>query len=179
MKKIAVALLVFSFAAVRAQTCVGVFTITVMDSTTKKPLAGKLEKNILYAHSTPEDEFYLNVEEVEPVDSVLKKQKYKINRQKTGYDFFPNKEIPAKLTFPTHCGLYLVQTAFIQKKDTMNLAFYNIPAHQSFQIDSVFFKPGDFYIDLQSSVDDYKWDEKGFYSIPHSFIIPFPKKEDE
>ena len=140
-----------------------------------------MNKDIWYVHSIPEEEFYYNLQTVISFDSVMKTSSdYTIHHQERGYGFLQNTD-PSIVMFPAHCGLYLVQTEFVQKKDTMHLSIYNIPAHQSFQIDTVLFQKGDFMIDLQASdlLGDFEFVEnKGYFLIPSSYIKPIARKED-
>lgn len=168
--------------AIQAQTCVGTFKFQLLDPKTKKPLKENLERNIVYGFTADEKEFYDNSDAVVPIDTVMKhKEKYSARVNEKGYNFFPDKD-PSVAYFPTLCGLYLVHMDFFGKQDTMSLSIYNIPAHQSFQIDSLLFQKGKFFIDLQASsrLSEFKFlDDKGYFVIPHAAIEPVAVKEGE
>ncbi len=183
MKKYWLAMITLLFTSpMFAQTCVGVFTFKLFDEKKEKPISEKIERKAWYVFTLSEDVYYDNVEPVEPFDTILKnKEAYVIKQDKPGYQFFPGTDADVFM-FPSLCGLYLVQTELIRKEDTMRIAFYNIPAHQSFQIDTVFFKKGDFFIDLQASrlLGDFNFeDDKGWFTVPPSFVEPFVLKEEK
>lgn len=183
MRKMLVAITcLIATCAIQAQTCVGTFKFQLLDPKTKKPLKENLERNIVYGFTADEKEFYDNSDAVVPIDTVMKhKEKYSARVNEKGYNFFPDKD-PSVAYFPTLCGLYLVHMDFFGKQDTMSLSIYNIPAHQSFQIDSLLFQKGKFFIDLQASsrLSEFKFlDDKGYFVIPHAAIEPVAVKEGE
>ncbi|GIV33212.1 MAG: hypothetical protein KatS3mg031_0747 [Chitinophagales bacterium] len=173
-------LLVFSLTSA-AQTCVGVFTIGVYDKKNQKPLAEKVQKNIWYVFTHDENEFYEETQPVQPLDTIFRyPEVYRIRHNEKGYNFI-STDSQAQLMFPTLCGLYLIHFELINKKDTMRISLYNIPAHQSFQIDSLFFEKGDFIADFQGSdlLGEFNFlDDKGYFVVPASFVQPL-KQEDE
>ena|ERR1051325_10702674 len=164
-------------AGTHAQTCVGTFTFKLFNPKTKKPITEKLDKSIVYVFTKEESEFYDDVSTVIPLDSIFKKkQGYTVRKNEKGYNFFPNND-PSTITFPNLCGLYLVHMDLYGKNDTMGLNFYNIPAHQSFQIDTVMFRGGGYYLDLKAStgLSEFEFvDNKGYFEIPASAIEPGP-----
>lgn len=168
--------------ALHAQTCVGTFSLRVLDEKSKKPLTDKLEKNIWYVFTKEEGEFYDEAEAVHPLDSLLQAGAFNVKHNAQGYSFFNNPLDKSLLSFSAICGLYLVHTELIRGKDTMRLAIYNIPAHQTFQMDSLSFKTGDYFIDLQASklLSELEFvDDKGCFLVPSGMMQPFPKKKEE
>lgn len=165
-----------------AQTCVGIYSFRLLDQKSKKPLEiEKIEKNIWYVFTKDEGEFYDDVEAVNPIDSMLQTGAFKVKHNEQGYNFFNNPMDKSLLSFSAICGLYLVQTELIRKEDTMRLAIYNIPAHQTFQMDSLVFQKGDFFIDLQASrlLNELEFiDNKGYFIVPNGMVQPFPKKKE-
>ncbi|MDZ4846916.1 MAG: hypothetical protein SH857_15375 [Chitinophagales bacterium] len=164
-----------------AQTCVGIYSFRLLDQKSKKPMTDKLEKNIWYVFTKDEGEFYDNVETVNPIDSMLQTGAFNVKHNEQGYNFFINPMDKSLLSFSAICGLYLVQTELIRKEDTMRLAIYNIPAHQTFQMDSLVFQKGDFFIDLQASrlLNEFEFvDNKGYFIVPSGMVQPFPKKKE-
>ncbi len=182
MKLTPLVILIGAFSFAHAQTCVGIFTMKLFDQKIKKPVTGKLTKNIQYVFTKDEAVFYDDVEAVQPIDSLIKQEDaFTIRKNEKGYNFFNNPEDESLLTFPSLCGLYLVQMDFIRKEDTMSLGIYNIPAHQSFQMDTLFFQEGDFYIDIQASkiLNEMEFlDNKGYFIVPRGMMQPFVKKKD-
>ncbi len=182
MKKALLILACFAaFQLTHAQTCVGIFSFRMLDQKSKKPVTDKLEKNIWYVFTKDEGEFYDDVEAVNPIDSMLQTGAFNVKHNEQGYNFFSNPTDKSLLSFSAFCGLYLVQTEIIQKEDTMRLAIYNIPAHQTFQMDSLVFKKGDFFIDLQASrlLNELEFVEnKGYFIVPSGMAQPFPKKKE-
>src|SRR5687768_10804570 len=162
-----------------AQTCVGILSFRLVDQKTKKPIE-KMDKNIWYVFTKDQQEFYEGAEPIYPLDTLLKEKTFTVRHNEQGYTYFTNPADKAMLSFPTHCGLYLVQTEFIRKNDTMRLAFYNIPAHQSFQIDTLVFKKGNYVVDFQGTLlmSELEFaEDKGYFIVPEGVIIPFPKKK--
>lgn len=182
MKKLLFLLSCFTaFQTAHAQTCVGIFSFRLLDQKSKKPVTDKLEKNIWYVFTKDEGEFYDDVEAVNPIDSMLQTGAFNVQHNAQGYNFFNNPTDKSLLSFSAICGLYLVQTELIQKDDTMRLAIYNIPAHQTFQMDSLVFQKGDFFIDLQASrlLNELEFVEnKGYFIVPSGMVQPFPKKKE-
>lgn len=166
-----------------AQTCVGIFSFKLFDQQTKKPVADNLNKNIWYVFTKDEGEFYDDVEAVNPLDSMLaQKEAFNVKHNEQGYGFFNNPMDKSLLSFSALCGLYLVQTELIRGEDTMRLGLYNIPAHQTFQIDSLVFQPGNYFIDLQASklLSELEFaDDKGYFLVPAGMMQPFPKKKED
>lgn len=181
-KLFALASCIFTVSALQAQTCVGLFNLRLFDQESKKPITDKLEKSIVYAFTLDENEFYDDVQTVVAVDSVMRSpQGYTVYDNEKGYNFLNNSD-PSQITVATRCGLYLIHMDFYRKNDTMRLSLYNIPAHQSFQIDTVMFRKGDYYIDLQAStrLHDFKFqDDKGYFLIPPDEITAFPEKDEK
>lgn len=166
--------------SLHAQTCVGTFNLKLFDPKTKKPLSGKLQKSIAYVFTRDESEFYDDIGTVISMDSVRKsKQGYTVRVNEKGYSFFSSTD-PAWISFPTLCGLYLIHMDFYGRKDTMSLSFYNIPAHQSFQIDTVLFRKGEYFMDFRASTRLHEFDfleDKGYFQLPAEVLQPLPKKE--
>jgi hypothetical protein len=130
----------------------------------------------------PETEWYDVAEAVQPLDSMIKANAFTVKHNEQGYNFYTNPADKTLQSFAGLCGLYLVQTQFIYKQDTMNLAFYNIPSNQSYQMDTLLFKKGDYLIDfhgvrLQSELEFA--DDKGYFLVPQGVVRPFPKKKED
>ena len=183
MRKLLIAIMcIISVSALQSQTCVGTFKFQLLDPKTKKPVKEKLERSIIYGYTADEKEFYDNTEPMVPIDSVMKHKKdYSVHINEKGYNFFQDND-QAVAYFPTLCGMYLIHLDFYGKRDTMSLSIYNVPAHQYFQIDTMLFQKGEFFIDLQAStrLSEFEFlDDKGYFLIPHSAIEPVTVKEDE
>jgi len=172
---------VIFFSAAQAQTCVGIFNFKLFDPKTKKPVKEKLGKSVTYVFTMDENEFYDDIQTIIPLDSVKRsKQGYTIRSNERGYNFLHSDD-PSWVSVPALCGEYLIHMDFYGKKDTMSLSFYNVPAHQSFQIDTVMFQGGAYYFDLKAStrLSEFPFlDDKGYFLVPPSEILPFFKKED-
>ena len=159
-----------------AQTCVGIFNFQLFDLKTQKPVSEETEKKAWYVFTMDEGVYYDETQSVTPFDSILTNESgYTIKQDAPGYSLLKNKE-PSMVTFPALCGLYLVQMEFIRKNDTMRLGIYNIPAHQSFQMDTVFFQKGNYFLNLESSrlLGEFTFvEDKGWFQIPQAMIQPF------
>jgi len=158
----------------KSQTCVGLFKINLLDGETQKQIGHKVKKSISYVFTGPENEFYNDVQEVLPFEKILKNpDDYKLYTNEGLYKFI-SKSDSKIIEFLPYCGEYLVQIEFLRKQDTMQLGIYNFPAHLSFEFDSLEFKPGDFYIDLESTnnLNEFEYQENnGIFIIPLSFVI--------
>lgn len=171
--------LMASFTTAFSQTCAGIIKVKVMEPKTFELIADNLKVSISYVYTTPEEEWYDVVNEVVPYDSLTKADGYTIHTDQGQYNLMKWNE--PVLAFPGHCGGYLVQLEMQQNKETMRLGIYNIPANQYFELDSVLFKPGDYYVDLQASqlLDQFDFQEGGFFRVSPSYIQPFEAKEEE
>lgn len=186
MKKFILPAIIFiSCITASAQTCVGVIGMRLIDPKTKKPFTekDKLEKNIWYVFTQPEQEWYNTAEAVQPLDSMIKAGAFTVKHNEKGYNFYTYSADNSLTSFAGLCGLYLVQTQFIHKKDTMNLAFYNIPSNQSFQMDTLVFQKGHYLIDFYGArlMSELEFaDDKGYFLLPQGVMTPFlfKKKED-
>lgn len=166
-----------------AQTCVGIYRVNILNPKTLEVIGDNLTKSIWYVYTGAEDVFYNDILEVVPFEETIDSSGFTIKHGEPRYDIVDFTESKSDIEFLPYCGLYLVQLELIdENKDTMRLGIYNIPVHQYMVLDSVKFREGDFFFDMQAAelLDEVPFQEEtGYFIFPSSYVEEFTTEEGD